>query len=187
MSGPARKKTGEPPAYWAEDDEADAVREASKPYLDQIKSKLPQLAETPAAMATIERILENYVRNREQPEAGADHRAVMKRREGMIAASHDLMERMAAVIEDGAPASLARAYDALAVAVVEVQQDPPEGYAESEARARDAALVALMDLAEAHGIEPEKMAFACGLIEYKKEDQFVRALNRAVKNFRGHN
>lgn len=183
MSGPARKKTGELPAYWAEGQEAEAARQAVKPYLDRIKSKLPPLAEKPGAMATIQRILEAYMRNRPQPEAGSDHRAVMKRREGMIAASHDLMERMAAVIEDGAPASLARAYDALAFAIVEVQQDPPEGYAESEAKARDAALVALMDLAEAHGIEPEKMALSCDLIEYKTEDQFTRALSRARQTF----
>ena len=187
MSGPARKKIGEPPAHWAEGEKAQAIEQVVRPYVDRIKSKWPQLAEKPAAIATIERIFTAYVRNREQPEVGADYRGVLQRREGMIGASHDLMERMAAVIEDGAPPALAQAYDALAFAIVEVQQSALDGYAENEAQARNAAIVALMDLAEAYGIEPQKMALSCGLIEYKNEDQFARALNRAVNSIRGHN
>lgn len=187
MSGPARKKTGGPQARWEWDFwEVDALRQDVQPYIG-ITSKLPQLAETPSAIATIERIFDNYICNRQQPEAGADHRSVLQRREALIDASHDMLARMANVIEDGAPASVAQAYDALVVAIVEVQQSPPEGYVESEADARDAALVALMGLAEAYGIAPQKMALSSGLIEYKNEDQFARALNRTVNKFSGHN
>lgn len=187
MSGPARKKIGDQPAYWVDDV---AVQDNAKAQLilDRILTGLPALKEDAEAIALMRRVLDAYDRNLAQLENDVDYSEVMRRRESLLLDIPNFLDRIVDVINDGqAPKTLSSAYEALAASFVELQQNPPIGYSEGKEYARDAAICSLMDIAETRNIPREKIALHSQLIEYKTEDQFKKAVNRAVNKFSGHN
>jgi hypothetical protein len=180
MSGPARKKVGDTRAAWVDGDEEQALRAKAQARMSVICAKVAEVRQDPGLAKSIEAILTQYERNREQPAEGVDLQAVMGRRAALLKKLPEILALMAEVIEDHQSRDfLVVAYDALAATYAHLLQNPPTGRAESEADARGAAVRALDHLLQTRGLPSDKVVYHSGLINYENEEQFQRALNRA--------